>query len=92
MPRRLLKPNRLGYRGASLLAYGLIFFITGLPLLLGIFNIKPIAHPASIGIPIWAGGFVAAGNLAMSFAQNTLDAAAATIVRANSWLKLTRIR
>lgn len=66
MPRRLLAPNRLGYRGASLLCYGLIFFITGLPLLLGVFvELEPIQHPISIGLPIWAAGFVAAGILAV---------------------------
>lgn len=66
MPRRLLAPNRLGYRGASLLMYGLIFFITGLPLLLGVFiDFAPVQQPASIGLPVWAGGFVVSGILAI---------------------------
>lgn len=63
-PRRLLE-ERIGYRGASLLMYGLIFFFDGAPLLLDIPDTHPVDHPVSIGIPIWAAGFVAAGLIAI---------------------------
>lgn len=66
MPRRLLKPNRLGYRGAILLCFGVVFFLTGLPILLSVLHVyNPIDNPATIGLPFWAVGFMVAGVLSV---------------------------
>lgn len=94
MPRRLLKPNRLGYRGGSLILLGLIFLNSGLPLLLGLNRFEPFEHPMSFGIPVWAAGFTLAGLWAITTGfihKPKLKKIAFQILSAvgNSWVAFT---
>ena len=62
--------ERLGRRGASLLVYGLIYFVSGLPLLVTppsyLWHVLPFR--------VWAAGFVISGATAIAFSSRRTPA------------------